>query len=93
MAVFSLSVVWCPAQAGAVRSVSAAADMCRLSQLTVNHGCVDQFVTEATTPDGCLIRETFAPETPAAPVHPNATGESAMATAVEGVLAGHSRPH
>ncbi|MBE8478021.1 SGNH/GDSL hydrolase family protein [Streptomyces justiciae] len=37
--------------------------------------------------------ETFAPETPAAPVHPNATGESAMATVVEGVLAGHGRRH
>ncbi|WP_258314560.1 SGNH/GDSL hydrolase family protein [Streptomyces sp. Act143] len=35
--------------------------------------------------------ETFAPESPAAPVHPNATGEGAMATAVEGVLAGHWR--
>ncbi|SNX88303.1 GDSL-like lipase/acylhydrolase family protein [Streptomyces sp. TLI_55] len=33
--------------------------------------------------------ETFAPETPAAPVHPNAMGESMMATAVDGVLAGH----
>ncbi|MER6978092.1 SGNH/GDSL hydrolase family protein [Streptomyces carpinensis] len=30
--------------------------------------------------------ETFAPETPAAPVHPNAAGEGAMATAVETAL-------
>jgi lysophospholipase L1-like esterase len=37
--------------------------------------------------------ETFAPETPAAPVHANATGEAAMATAVEGVLSGHGRRH
>ncbi|MFF3503261.1 SGNH/GDSL hydrolase family protein [Streptomyces sp. NPDC003247] len=37
--------------------------------------------------------ETFAPETPAAPVHPNATGESVMATAVEDVLARLCRQH
>lgn len=30
--------------------------------------------------------ETFAPQTPAAPLHPNATGESAMATAVRRTL-------
>ncbi|MFJ3672511.1 SGNH/GDSL hydrolase family protein [Streptomyces sp. NPDC090106] len=40
-------------------------------------------------PTGERWIETFAPETPAAPVHPNAVGESAMATAVEGVLARH----
>jgi lysophospholipase L1-like esterase len=40
-------------------------------------------------PTGERWIETFAPETPAAPVHPNATGESVMATAVEGVLARH----
>ncbi|MFC9914320.1 hypothetical protein [Streptomyces sp. NPDC059862] len=34
-----------------------------------------------------------APETPAAPVHPNATGESVMAAAVEGVLTRHGRHH
>lgn len=33
--------------------------------------------------------ETFAPETPAAPVHPNAAGESAMAGAVQRGLARH----
>lgn len=44
-------------------------------------------------PTGERWIETFAPETPAAPVHPNATGEAAMATAVEGVLAGHGRRH
>ncbi|MFB7493425.1 SGNH/GDSL hydrolase family protein [Streptomyces sp. NPDC056161] len=33
--------------------------------------------------------ETFAPQTPAAPLHPNADGESAMATAVERTLARH----
>ncbi|MFJ4622348.1 SGNH/GDSL hydrolase family protein [Streptomyces sp. NPDC088812] len=35
--------------------------------------------------------ETFAPETPAAPVHPNATGEGAMAGAVQAALARHGR--
>ncbi|MFB7600191.1 SGNH/GDSL hydrolase family protein [Streptomyces sp. NPDC056160] len=33
--------------------------------------------------------ETFAPETPAAPVHPNAAGERAMAGAAERVLTRH----
>lgn len=33
--------------------------------------------------------ETFAPETPAAPMHPNAMGESVMAAAVAGVLRRH----
>ncbi|MFH8224587.1 SGNH/GDSL hydrolase family protein [Streptomyces sp. NPDC018057] len=33
--------------------------------------------------------ETFAPETPAAPVHPNASGERAMAGAVQQVLTRH----
>ncbi|MFD8613133.1 SGNH/GDSL hydrolase family protein [Streptomyces sp. NPDC059631] len=33
--------------------------------------------------------ETFAPETPAAPVHPNASGERAMAGAVQRVLTRH----
>ncbi len=37
-------------------------------------------------PTGERWIETFAPETPAAPVHPNATGQSAMATAVERAL-------
>ncbi|MET7518967.1 SGNH/GDSL hydrolase family protein [Streptomyces sp. NPDC005480] len=37
-------------------------------------------------PTGERWIETFAPETPAAPVHPNATGESAMADAVERAL-------
>lgn len=37
--------------------------------------------------------ETFAPETPAAPVHPNATGESAMAAAVERVVSRHALHH
>lgn len=40
-------------------------------------------------PTGERWIETLAPETPAAPVHPNATGESVMATAVEGTLARH----
>ncbi|MFF5499835.1 SGNH/GDSL hydrolase family protein [Streptomyces aquilus] len=44
-------------------------------------------------PTGERWIETFAPETPAAPVHPNAMGESVMATAVQGVLAGHGRRH
>ncbi|MFF4761293.1 SGNH/GDSL hydrolase family protein [Streptomyces sp. NPDC001276] len=44
-------------------------------------------------PTGERWIETFAPETPAAPVHPNATGESVMATAVERVLSRHSRHH
>ncbi|MFE7243546.1 SGNH/GDSL hydrolase family protein [Streptomyces sp. NPDC057580] len=44
-------------------------------------------------PTGERWIETFAPETPAAPVHPNAAGESAMATAVEGALAHHGRHH
>ncbi|MEV7080920.1 SGNH/GDSL hydrolase family protein [Streptomyces sp. NPDC093516] len=44
-------------------------------------------------PTGERWIETFAPETPAAPVHPNAAGESAMATAVKGVLARHGRHH
>ncbi|MGW0860140.1 SGNH/GDSL hydrolase family protein [Streptomyces sp. NPDC002690] len=39
------------------------------------------------TPTGPRWIETFAPETPAAPLHPNASGESAMATAVESALA------
>ncbi|MGW4599844.1 SGNH/GDSL hydrolase family protein [Streptomyces sp. NPDC004457] len=34
--------------------------------------------------------ETFAPQTPAAPVHPNATGEQVMASAVEAALPRHS---
>ncbi|MFJ7495191.1 SGNH/GDSL hydrolase family protein [Streptomyces sp. NPDC097727] len=42
-------------------------------------------------PTGERWIETFAPETPAAPVHPNATGEKAMATAVEGALTPHGR--
>ncbi|MEU6290964.1 SGNH/GDSL hydrolase family protein [Streptomyces sp. NPDC046988] len=42
-------------------------------------------------PTGERWIETFAPETPAAPVHPNATGESAMAGAVEAALARHGR--
>ncbi|MFF4902811.1 SGNH/GDSL hydrolase family protein [Streptomyces sp. NPDC001068] len=41
-------------------------------------------------PTGERWIETFAPETPAAPVHPNAAGESAMATAVESALARHT---
>ncbi|MER7930569.1 SGNH/GDSL hydrolase family protein [Streptomyces sp. NPDC096057] len=41
-------------------------------------------------PTGERWIETFVPETPAAPVHPNATGESAMATAVVGTLARHT---
>ncbi|MBO1329853.1 SGNH/GDSL hydrolase family protein [Streptomyces sp. VRA16 Mangrove soil] len=36
--------------------------------------------------------ETFAPQTPAAPLHPNAMGESAMAGAVETALTRHC-PH
>ncbi|MET7694387.1 SGNH/GDSL hydrolase family protein [Streptomyces sp. NPDC005483] len=44
-------------------------------------------------PTGERWIETFAPETPAAPVHPNAMGESVMATAVQDVLAGHGRRH
>lgn len=42
-------------------------------------------------PSGERWIETFAPETPAAPVHPNATGESAMAGAVKAALARHGR--
>ncbi|MFD6530954.1 SGNH/GDSL hydrolase family protein [Streptomyces sp. NPDC060184] len=38
-------------------------------------------------PTGVRWIETFAPETPAGPLHPNASGESAMATAAEGALA------
>ncbi|MGW1623832.1 SGNH/GDSL hydrolase family protein [Streptomyces sp. NPDC002172] len=41
-------------------------------------------------PTGERWIETFAPETPAAPVHPNAAGESAMATAVVNTLARHT---
>ncbi|MEU1268542.1 SGNH/GDSL hydrolase family protein [Streptomyces sp. NPDC005799] len=41
-------------------------------------------------PTGERWIESFAPETPAAPVHPNATGESAMAIAVESTLARHT---
>ncbi|GGM25098.1 lipase [Streptomyces fumigatiscleroticus] len=37
-------------------------------------------------PTGERWIETFAPETPAAPVHPNAVGESTMAGAVESAL-------
>ncbi|MFE4453292.1 SGNH/GDSL hydrolase family protein [Streptomyces sp. NPDC056796] len=44
-------------------------------------------------PTGDRWIETFAPETPAAPVHPNAAGESAMATAVGTALAHHGRRH
>lgn len=44
-------------------------------------------------PTGERWIETFAPETPAAPVHPNATGESAMATAVESTLVRHTWHH
>ncbi|MEW2297742.1 SGNH/GDSL hydrolase family protein [Streptomyces sp. NPDC006743] len=40
-------------------------------------------------PTGERWIETFAPETPAAPVHPNAAGERAMAGAVGRVLARH----
>ncbi|WP_189269473.1 SGNH/GDSL hydrolase family protein [Streptomyces fuscichromogenes] len=42
-------------------------------------------------PTGERWIETFAPETPAAPVHPNAMGESVMATAVESALVRHTR--
>ncbi|MEU1199928.1 SGNH/GDSL hydrolase family protein [Streptomyces sp. NPDC005813] len=41
-------------------------------------------------PTGNRWIETFAPETPAAPVHPNAAGESAMAGAVERGLSRHA---
>ncbi|MET9016368.1 SGNH/GDSL hydrolase family protein [Streptomyces olivaceoviridis] len=41
-------------------------------------------------PTGERWIETFAPETPAAPVHPNATGERVMASAVEAALPRHS---
>ncbi|WEP00943.2 SGNH/GDSL hydrolase family protein (plasmid) [Streptomyces sp. FXJ1.172] len=41
-------------------------------------------------PTGERWIETFAPQTPAAPVHPNATGEGAMARAVENALARHT---
>lgn len=40
-------------------------------------------------PTGERWIETFAPQTPAAPVHPNAAGEAAMATAVQGALGRH----
>ncbi|GGJ58690.1 lipase [Streptomyces brasiliensis] len=60
------------------------------------HGGAEYVNTYAPTvghdlckPTGERWIETFAPETPAAPVHPNATGESAMATAVQGVLTRH----
>jgi lysophospholipase L1-like esterase len=42
-------------------------------------------------PTGSRWIETLAPETPAAPAHPNAAGEQAMARAVEHAL-GHGRP-
>ncbi|CAM5523702.1 lipase [Streptomyces canarius] len=41
-------------------------------------------------PTGERWIETFAPETPAAPVHPNATGERVMASAVEAALTRHT---
>ncbi|SEG92133.1 GDSL-like Lipase/Acylhydrolase family protein [Actinacidiphila yanglinensis] len=40
-------------------------------------------------PTGERWIETFAPQTPAAPVHPNAAGERAMATAVEKAVGRH----
>ncbi|MGW0925834.1 SGNH/GDSL hydrolase family protein [Streptomyces sp. NPDC002755] len=42
-------------------------------------------------PTGQRWIETFAPQTPAAPVHPNAEGEKAMADAVQRVLTHHGR--
>jgi lysophospholipase L1-like esterase len=44
-------------------------------------------------PSGERWIETFAPETPAAPVHPNATGESVMADAVDAALPRHAGRH
>ncbi len=44
-------------------------------------------------PTGERWIETFAPETPAAPVHPNAAGQDAMATAVERALPRHVSHH
>ncbi|WP_437115352.1 SGNH/GDSL hydrolase family protein [Streptomyces flaveolus] len=44
-------------------------------------------------PTGERWIETFAPETPAAPVHPNATGENAMADAVDAALSRHPGRH